>query len=195
MALSKKAFASLLASVTAAIGATGQGFAYFDAAQVAPLVEAGKVETNESMKNEQGHVAVRMVEAAAETGTDTDTGAPAEAPKAKPAFAIDDNIEIPAGSARAFGSGGNTIYPFDDLNVNQSFFVPATEDKPNPAKSLASTVSSANARYAEVVEGQTRVNRKGKEVPVTRETRKFVVRAVDETAQGRGKGARIWRTA
>ena len=80
------------------------------------------------------------------------------------------------------------MYPFDALNVRQSFFVPNTEDKPNAAKSLASTVSSATARYAEVVEGQFKTNKKGEQVPVTRETRKFVVRSVEG-------GARVWRTA
>ncbi len=33
------------------------------------------------------------------------------------------------------------------MNEGQSFFIPATEDKPNPSKSMASTVSSANKRF------------------------------------------------
>lgn len=40
-------------------------------------------------------------------------------------------------------------YPFARLAVDEGFFVPATEAMPDPAKTLASTVSSAKARYAE----------------------------------------------
>ena len=43
-------------------------------------------------------------------------------------------------------------YPFDKLNAypepGHAFFVPATEARPNPAKTLASTVASATKRYA-----------------------------------------------
>ena len=38
-------------------------------------------------------------------------------------------------------------YPFATMKLTDFFFVPATEDAPNPAKKLASTVSSANTRY------------------------------------------------
>jgi hypothetical protein len=101
-------------------------------------------------------------------------------------FAIEDSVPLPAVSGRGRGRGGNT-YPFASLAVGQSFFVPNTTERPKAAKSLASTVSSANARYAVVVEGQFKTNRKGEQVPVTRNTRTFVVRAVEG-------GARIWRT-
>ena len=116
--------------------------------------------------------------------TATNTAAPVAA-AAPSAFAIEDGFAVPTASGR--GRGGNT-YPFDALNVGQSFFVPNSEDKPNAAKSLASTVSSATARYAEVVEGQFKTNKKGEQVPVTRDTRKFIVRSVEG-------GARVWRTA
>jgi hypothetical protein len=46
------------------------------------------------------------------------------------------------------GGRNRSVYPFDALAVGQSFHVPASEAKPNPAKSLASTVSSANKRNA-----------------------------------------------
>ena len=43
------------------------------------------------------------------------------------------------------------VYPFDQLAVfpaaDNSFFVPSTEKKPKPSKSLASTVASATKRY------------------------------------------------
>ena len=39
-------------------------------------------------------------------------------------------------------------YPFETMDLNAIFFVAATADKENPAKSMASTVSSANKRFA-----------------------------------------------
>jgi len=133
------------------------------------------------------------------------------------AFAIDNDIPPPSGSKRRVGG---EKYPFDALQPGQSFFVPATEENPNPAKSLASTVSSATARYAVQVGNETeeitrtkyKTDEAGKRikgadgayikdgeevvtVPKMQNTRVFMVRPVDETAQGRGKGARVWRTA
>lgn len=98
-------------------------------------------------------------------------------------FAVEDNVPMPTGSGR----GGN-VYPFDALEVGQSFFVPNSDEKPNAAKSLASTVSSATSRYAVPSEdGATKINKKGETVPVMVKTRKFVVRSVEG-------GARVWRT-
>lgn len=148
-----------------------------------PLVEAGFVELNPAGPNESGETLTRATQKGIESmNTASQTPAKTAAPSS---FAIEDGFAIPTASGR--GRGGN-VYPFDALNVGQSFFVPNTEDKPNAAKSLASTVSSATARYAEVVEGQFKTNKKGEQVPVTRETRKFVVRSVEG-------GARVWRTA
>jgi hypothetical protein len=56
---------------------------------------------------------------------------------------------LPA-SKRGSGLGGGAPvkYPFDKLEVGGSFFVPISEKLPNPVKTLGSTVSSANMRYA-----------------------------------------------
>lgn len=149
-----------------------------------PLVESGFVELNPAGPNEAGETLTRATQKGIESmNTATNTAAPAAA--APSAFVIEDGFAIPTASGR--GRGGNT-YPFDALAVGQSFFVPNSEDKPNAAKSLASTVSSATARYAEVVEGQFKTNKKGEQVHVTRDTRKFIVRSVEG-------GARVWRTA
>ena len=111
-----------------------------------------------------------------------------------PAFNIENDVEIPAikraGRSRA-------LYPFDDLEVGQSFFVPATEEMKDPGKSLASTVSSASKRYA-TQDGTRTINRRDKEtgaltpveVPAYNYERKFMVRSVDESGV---KGARVWR--
>ena len=105
-------------------------------------------------------------------------------------FKIEDSIPVPTISGRGRGV---KVYPFDQLEVGQSFFVANDESKPNAAKSLASTVSGATARYAVPAEdGATKTNKKGEVVPVMVETRKFVVRSVEENGV---KGARVWRTA
>ena len=167
-----------------------------------PLVEAGLVEINPAMTNEAGEIATRATQAGIESldsgATVADnatseatsaTAATGETQKVKTMFKIEDSIPVPTISGR--GRGGN-VYPFDQLEVGQSFFVANDESKPNAAKSLASTVSSATARYAVAsADGATKTNKKGETVPVMVETRKFVVRSVEENGV---KGARVWRT-
>ena len=168
-----------------------------------PLIEAGLVEINPAMTDENGFIATRATQAgieALDNGQTIGNNATSEATsetaetgkteKVKTMFKIEDSIPVPTISGR--GRGGN-VYPFDQLEVGQSFFVANSEDKPNAAKSLASTVSSATARYAVASEdGATKTNKKGEVVPVMVETRKFVVRSVEENGV---KGARVWRTA
>lgn len=180
MALNKKEQAAF-ASLKAAIEGSESKFIYASAESVKKFAAEGLVETNDGLKDAAGNIAVRLKPETATQGAATVTQTPATNTSA---FAIEDGIALPA-SARGRTS---TTYPFEALNVGQSFFVPNTAEKPNAAKSLASTVSSATARYEEVIEGQTKVNKKGDTVPATRQTRKFVVRAVEG-------GARVWRTA
>lgn len=81
----------------------------------------------------------------------------------------------------ARGGRGSTVYGFETMDVNQSFFIPATDDNPNPAKRIASTVSSATKRL---------------------DPKRFIVRSVTANADmarewdvSEGvKGAGIWRT-
>lgn len=189
------------------------GFVYIAEAVAAPLVAAGYVETNAEMKDESGNIAARSTDAgnALINGSQTAPAAaqPAsEAPAAssgKPTFEIEDNVPLP--TIKRGGIGGTT-YPFDALNVGQSFHVAASEDKPNPAKSLASTVSSATARYAveakdaagntifETVEVKDEAgNVTGTEQrPKMVNTRVFSVRTVGKD-DPKGPGARVWRTA
>jgi hypothetical protein len=189
-----------LAEIVAA-GANGM---FVPESVYAPLVEAGLVEINSTMVNEAGEIATRATQAGIESldsGATVGNNATSEAnsetaetgktKKVKTMFKIEDSIPVPTISGR--GRGGN-VYPFDQLlEVGQSFFVANSEDKPNAAKSLASTVSSATARYAVPSEdGATKTNKAGEVVPVMVETRKFVVRSVEENGV---KGARVWRTA
>lgn len=208
MALSKKQTEAFKA-LSAAIAVSAEGFVYAPFADLKQFIAEGLVEINDTIKDENGNVAVRLISKS--EGTEKMTEAVISA--ASSAFVIEDGISIPSGTRR-----GRTqaVYPFDALGVGQSFFVPNDDEKPNAAKSLASTVSSATARYmveakdesgnvvTETVTVKTyetdefgkRVKRDGHYVevgvetvtrPVLTETRKFVVRAVDG-------GARIWRT-
>jgi hypothetical protein len=176
-----------------------------------PLVEAGLVEINQEMINEKGEIATRATQKGFESlfnvsvvetplddveglkDNETSEAQPAVSgtiQKVKTMFKIEDSIPIPAITGR--GRTGCS-YPFDLLAIGQSFFVASDEDKPNAAKSLASTVSSATARYAvPSADGATKTNKKGEVVPVMVETRKFVVRSVEENGV---KGARVWRTS
>lgn len=97
----------------------------------------------------------------------------------KPSFTIDKGIPIPESVGR--GRIGATKYPFDAMEVGDSFFI--AEDH----KKLASTVSSANQRYAKPdPTGEQRKARNGQMVPKTVLTRRYVVKQVEG-------GSRIWR--
>lgn len=81
-------------------------------------------------------------------------------------YEIDDAVPMPASTVRRGRQGG---YPFDNLNVGQSFHVapnpakPASGDKPavpaetpaDVAARLQSSVSGARARFAEEIPGET----------------------------------------
>lgn len=74
-----------------------------------------------------------------------DNPAPAQPAAASTSqFVLETGHELPLSKR---GGVKADVYPFKDMKVGQSFFVPATEDRPNPAKSMASTASSASKRY------------------------------------------------
>lgn len=140
----------------------------------------------------------------------------APAVETKSAFEIDDAVAMPTDAARRSREGG---YPFDKLEVGQSFHVAKTGKNPDPVTRLQSSVSGARAKYA-VETGETetvtvkeyqrgadgkgyakdadgkRIVASSKEVTraVTKVTRDFTVKAVD-ASDPRGEGARVWRTA
>lgn len=195
--LNKAALELLAVIVTATQGEAGYAFASAKAAKV--LVAEGLVEQNETITNEGGDFATRATEKGIATMNEQNTNAEssnegAAAPVAASNFAVVADIPMPGASR---GGRSAETYPFDKLEKGQSFFVAATEAKPNPAKSLASTVTSANERYAEEIPGETRVNRKGNTVPATRQIREFAVRTVADGAPWGFPGvagAGVWRT-
>lgn len=91
-------------------------------------------------------------------------------------YAIETGITLPTINR---GGDRDNLYPFDALEIGQSFFVPATETMPNPAKTLASTVSTATRRYKSATPARV-----------------FTIRANVFQVEGDSttpKGARIWR--
>lgn len=199
------------------------GFMYVEPATVSVLVRGGLVELNlEYTEGEK--VACRATEKGlsyfhTETKTETVAEKPQEEPKmnADTAYAIDDNVPMPAPKPRGGGKGRAVIYPFEQLQLKQSFHIPATAESPNPAKARASLVTLWNNKFA-TTNGATetvkvkkyQLDHKGKRVkvdghfievgeelvtrPVKSYSRKFAIVSVDET-DPRGKGARIYRVA
>lgn len=204
-----------LADIVAATKA--QSFLYVAEADVAELLASGHIELNHSMVNEAGEIAARAtVMGMAEIDGDSDEGereGEGDSNASAGGFVLEDNVAIPKSQR---GGRRGEIYPFDKMAVGQSFFVAATAEKPEPAKSLASTVTSATARYAvgtgefhDVKVKVYQINEAGERVrdangklivvgetterrEIMKETRKFTIRAVEEKGV---KGARIWRTA
>ena len=180
----------LLASIVTAT--QNNAFVYVPAKLSAPLLAAELVEVNAAMVDTEGSSATRATQKGIEYMTTQTHAAPAVKPDAVAAaaptpvrFSIEKNVEIPTSKR---GPRAVSVYPFDDMEINDSFFIPATAEKPNPAKQLASTVSSAQRRYATQSTTETVTTRKGNVVPKLHYTRTFVLRAVPG-------GARVWRTA
>lgn len=136
----------LVSPVLLAINAFGANGGYYaKSADLDALVAAGQVEKGPDGDN--GTVAVRVTTAGAAAATaNAGAAAPvAEAPKATPTFNVVMNVPVP--ESQRGGNKGKSVYPFDTMAVGASFFIPATEEMPDPAKSLASTASSATRRY------------------------------------------------
>lgn len=101
-------------------------------------------------------------------------------------FELEDGIAVPA--ARR-GRSGQSKYPFDQMEVGQSFHVAPTEERPKPATAIASTVSSATKRFYERdTLGNIVKDDNGKPI----KTREFIVRAVGSD-DPKGEGARVFR--
>ena len=66
--------------------------------------------------------------------------------KVKPVFVIL-NVEIPTAAAKKAGGRRGGKYPFDNLEVGESFFVPVSEEVPEPAKTMAASIANANSRF------------------------------------------------
>lgn len=162
------------------------GFMFVGAAAQSLQAE-GLIEINGEMMDNDGNVAARITQKGVDSMSATKQvvafpvqSAPAAAVTAPTsAFKIVTGVEIPTSKR---GAKGDRRYPFDDLPVNGSFFVPATAEMPEPVKKLGSTVSSATARYS-VPDGEaTRTTKNGEVVQKMKPTRQFVMRPISDGA-------------
>ena len=196
----KKNAATVAVIGLAEIVAAGANGMFVPESVYAPLVEAGLVEINSAMVNEAGEIATRATQAGIESldkgnsnadNTNSQTAATGKTEKVKTMFQIKKRSEVNVIKSARGRQGAQ--YPFDELEPGDCFFVANSEDKPNAAKSLASTVSSATARYAVPAEdGATKTNKNGETVPVMVKTRVFVVeRGIEDGIEG----AYVTRTA
>lgn len=147
------------------------------------LFEKGFVEVNHDAVDEYDCLATRATPAgiavvAAEQAEAGDTPVDEAV-----SFVIEDGIEMPKGGARRASS---SKYPFDKLEVGQSFFVPQTAKTKDIVRTMSSVVSNAKKKYAEEIPGKFKESKNGP-VPVLKYTRNFVARPVEG-------GARVWRT-
>lgn len=141
---------------------------------------------------------------------------------AKPVYAIADNIPIPTvkrGNPNIGNQQRESSYPFEQLQINQSFHVPCTSEDAEPWKKMASNVAAANTRsLVEVVPQEMvttehrkmRVDAEGKPIlsaegkkqydkfvttePKKVATKRFIARRVDATDPC-GAGVRVFRVA
>lgn len=129
---------------------------YLSAEQVANLKAQGLVEGNPAMVDPtnlanmayraSAHAASYLQNLTAATAPAPTVGTPAKSPALQ--FDIGHGFVAPTKVQRR-ASGNNRTYPFDKMGVGDFIFVGATEKKPNPKASLASTISAANKRGKE----------------------------------------------
>lgn len=167
---------------------------YVPEALAQELWAKGWIEVNAALKNEKGDVACRAtfagaeaveaMESAMENPVAVVLASPEVAPKVKSVFSIEAGIPVPPPIGR--GRSGSK-YPFDELQIGESFFVADSSEHPDATASLASTVSGATQRFATDHPTETKTVR-GVVVPKKVYSRKFSLRRVEG-------GARVWRVA
>lgn len=153
-----------LLSAIAAANVASQPY-YVNQAESLPLLQANPqlIDINMTMidPNDVSKVAARVTEAGAKMVAEANaTAAKANEPKKERVdnsdqFAILNGAVLPPSRKGNFGGGAPIKYPFERMEIGQSFFVPVSEKLPDPVKTLGSTVSSANMRYAKET-GQTK---------------------------------------
>lgn len=169
------------------------------------MAKDGLAEGNPNITNGDGGIACRATQkgiecVAANTAVNTQAEAPKTKGNTKMSFEIED-VALPA--SKRGGATRSSKYPFDVLEVGQSFFVANTEKHPDMVKSMASAVTNAMKKYdvADIDEATGVQKTKIITVPKTGEkrtinamkhTRIFGIRP--DTKDGVA-GARIGRTA
>lgn len=113
-----------------------------------PLLQAGLIKVDTSQVDAVGNALVALTETGAKMVASANTTGGGIA-VASP-YAIMSGVQLPV-SKRGFakGAGAPTLYPFEQLEIGQSFFVPVSDKHPNPVKTLGSTVSAQNHKFSE----------------------------------------------
>lgn len=103
------------------------------------------IEVNQGMIKD-GKAASRATAAGIEM-INTASNTPAEPSTSE--FALITGAEVPK-SKRGGGRGGApSKYPFEKMEVGMSFFLPKTAERPDPVKSLQSSIAAVNHKYSE----------------------------------------------
>lgn len=201
MAITKKQAAADFELLQTVVAATQQdSYIHASMKSLKNLLDSEDVEVNNDIVDQENNPAVRATEKGILKVANVELKEEVVQAEAKAGFKIESGVVMPEASKRVFGRA--SVYPFDQLEVGQSFFV-ADSDKPITAKDgavtydafkgLSSTISGANARYA-VETGEkvvaTKGRNSGKEVAVVKQERKFEQRRVSENGVA---GTRVWR--
>ena len=136
----------------------------------------------------------------------------------KSAVQIDSDVPIPQLIRPKSSKIKKKRYPFDQLEIGQSFHLPLTEDQPKPWKTVAPFLTAENSRSKVPVEPHEMVKVTKKRIVVddkgekmkekgklvyekyeveelkTAQTKKFIARRVDDSDPA-GHGARIFRVS
>ncbi len=204
-----------------------------DVAQVSPinpnavlvnLTDAGQKRLDEMMKPDlllppvQPNAPVEVKEPSLPAHWLISDGLPPTEMSIQSEVKIDNDVPVPKMKRVAPKSKRKSRYPFDDLQVGQSFHLPATEKQPEPWKTVARFLTAANTKSKVPVEPHEMVKvtkkrivldengeklkEKGKlvyekyqtEELKTVQTKKFICRRVgaDDPA---GEGARVFRVS
>ena len=157
MAKKPTAAPALNLAALAVIVAAGENGTYAPEHEISVLADNGLVEVNPEATNAEGHVAVRATAAGIAKNAENQPAAPLAVKSKFSIGTVPDVILEAAVNKKRVARGAGEKYPFDSLDMtnNRGFFVPATEKMPEPAKSLASTVSSAIARYTVEAKDET----------------------------------------
>lgn len=193
MAKLTKKHLALMANIKLAMD--GGTVFYLSKDEADPLLNADPavIEVNTGMLDPTGKAAARLTPAGEAILSKPDAEVAEKSP-----YEVISGAVLPESKRGAKGGGAPIIYPFHKLEIGQVFFVPVSDKHPNPVKTLGSTVSSANMRYAEKTGETKQVERTMKDkttkkavtngngekvketvtVPVYKYSRKFTLRSV-----------------
>lgn len=162
------------------------GYMWATEKDVKHLVDAGHAERGGQNPDDEKQFAIRATPAGIDAHNASQTPASGSAGNSEPSF------QFMTGTAEELAvkrrSGRTSKYPFEQfpaptLDENgkvvsfAKLFIPATEKMPDPVKSLSSTVSAENRRYAKIVGTKPGKNRKGEDIQknIYEFTRKFEI--------------------